>query len=376
VGDVRVNARGVRGWSDKQSGTRPGRGNRSHMSAAVVDDGRAARLPTGTVTFLFTDVEGSTSAWIQNSNGMRAAMARHDELIESLVGKFGGQVVRPRGEGDSRFAVFVRATDGIASACAIQLALLVEPWPLDTPLRVRMALHTGEADLRLGDYYGPAVNHCARLRAVAHAGQVLISSVTADLVREGLGAEVSLRDLGKHQLRDLNDSEHVWQLVHPSLPIEFPPLSSLTPKRHNLPVQLSTFVGREREVDALVTLLATARLVTMTGPGGIGKTRLALRTAAEAVEDFEDGVWLVELAPLADPRLVPQAVAASLRIEERPHEPLTAALTRHLQSRSLLLILDNCEHVIQSCAVGGSTTSCVPRFAHCVYEPRGARDRW
>ena len=163
------------------------------------------------------------------------------------------------------------ATNGVASACAIQLALLAETWPVDPPLRVRMALHTGEAGVRTGDYYGPAVNHRARLRAVAHGAQVLISSVTADLVREALGAGLSLRDLGEHQLRDMQQPERVWQLVYPSSQIEFPPLGSLGVRHHNLPAQLSTFVGRERELDELRSLLPTVALVSMTEPGGVGK---------------------------------------------------------------------------------------------------------
>jgi class 3 adenylate cyclase len=160
---------------------------------------QSAQLPTGTVTFLFTDIEGSTRAWLRNAEAMGAAVARHDALIEGAVAEHGGQVVRPRGEGDSRFAVFVRPSDALPAACDAQLALQQERWPLTEPLRVRMAIHTGEADLRVGDYYGTAVNHCARLRAVAHGGQVVVSSVTADLAREALPTEVSLRDLGLQQ---------------------------------------------------------------------------------------------------------------------------------------------------------------------------------
>src|SRR5262249_6510943 len=163
------------------------------------------------LTFLFTDIEGSTSAWILNPDAMRVALARHDELIEKLVKEHAGQIVRPRGEGDSRFAVFDRATNCVAAACAIQVAVLREAWPLEPTLRVRMAVHTGEANPRSGDYYGQAVNHCARLRAVAYGSQVLVSSVTVDLLREGMAAEISLRDLGEYQLKDLARPEHIWQ---------------------------------------------------------------------------------------------------------------------------------------------------------------------
>src|SRR5438105_2906850 len=160
-------------------------------------------LPSGMVTFVFTDVEGSTSAWEHDPDAMRAALARHDVLIESLVAQYGGHVVRPRGEGDSRFVVFVRTSDAVAAACAVQRAFVHERWPTPEPVRVRVALHTGEADLRGGDYYGSAVNRCARLRAFAHGGQVVLSGVTADLVRGSLPADTGLRDLGQHRLKDL-----------------------------------------------------------------------------------------------------------------------------------------------------------------------------
>ncbi|MBV9324103.1 MAG: AAA family ATPase [Chloroflexi bacterium] len=274
-------------------------------------------LPTGTVTFLFTDVKGSTAAWIQDPRTMSVALARHDALIEELVAAHAGQVVRPRGEGDSRFAVFARASDAVAAACAVQIALLQEPWPLREPLRVRIAVHTGEADLRLGDYYGPAVNHCARLRAAAHAGQVLISAVTSDLVRESLAPELTVRDLGEYELKDLERSEHIWQVVHPLLPAEFPPLTAVSPTRSaddasedpdrdttsrltharqlsRKPKPLdfarpsSVLVGRERELGVLLQALDAAALrqgtVTLvSGEPGIGKTRLLVELATSAL---------------------------------------------------------------------------------------------
>jgi predicted ATPase len=266
------------------------------------------------------------------------------------VSEHGGQVVRPRGEGDSRFAVFSRASEGVSAACAIQIALVQEFWPLEEPLRVRMALHTGEADLRLGDYYGPAVNRCARLRAVAHGGQTLLSGVTAEIVHEALPDDASLLDLGIHRLKDLAAAEHVFQLAHPTLPGEFPPLRSLTAQVHNLPVQLSSFIGREREVADLAKLLAGNRQLTLTGTGGAGKTRLALQVAAELVGDYADGVWLVDLAPLADPALVSQAIASVLGIRGQPGHSLDERLIDSLRSKQLLLVLDNCEHLIQVCA--------------------------
>ena len=228
-------------------------------------------LPTGTVTFLFTDIEGSTKLWEKYPDGMKSALARHDSLIEELVEGNSGVLVRPRGEGDSRFAVFPRASDSVASACAIGQALLAEPWGIPSPLRVRMALHTGEADLRAGDYYGSTVNRCARIRALAHGGQTLLSSVTAGLLREALPEGIGLRDLGEHRLKDLQHPEGVLQLLHPDLPADFPTLKSLDTLPNNLPRQLTSFIGRERELAEAGQLLTATRLLTLTGPGGDGE---------------------------------------------------------------------------------------------------------
>jgi predicted ATPase/class 3 adenylate cyclase/DNA-binding CsgD family transcriptional regulator len=307
-------------------------------------------LPSGTLSLLFTDVEASTRAWLRNPQAMSVALARHDQLIERLVARHGGHVVRACGEGDSRFAVFARASDAVVAACAAQLALTEERWAVGEPLRVRMAVHTGEAELRLGDYYGPAVNHCARLRAIAHGGQVLVSAVTADLLSEAFPQELSLRDLGHHQLRDLEEPEQVWQLLHPRLPSDFPPLKSLSAKRDNLPNQLTSFVGRHETIAELRRLLVSTRLLTLTGPGGVGKTRLALALAEIVLPDYADGVWLVELAPLTDPGLVPSTVATVLGVQEST-KPVIEQLTEALQKMATLVVLDNCEHVVYACAV-------------------------
>jgi predicted ATPase len=280
---------------------------------------------------------------------MSVALARHDELIEGLVARHGGHVVRPRGEGDSRFAVFARASDSVAAACAVQRALIEEPWALSEPLRVRMGVHSGEAEQRTGDYYGPAVNHCARLRAIAHGGQVLVSAVTANLVREALPRELGLLDLGYHQLRDLEQPEQVWQLLHPHLPSDFPPLKSLSAKRDNLPSQLTSFVGRVETIAELRRSLVSARVLTLTGSAGVGKTRLALAAAEAVLPDYADGVWLVELAAPSDPSLVPATVAAILGVQES-NRPLIEQLVDALRSKAMLLVLDNCEHVVQRCA--------------------------
>ena len=312
-------------------------------------------LPVGTLTFLFTDVEGSTRLWEQRPAAMRLALQRHDALVEELVAGHGGVLVRPRGEGDSRFAVFARASDAVATAAALQQALYGERWPIEISLRVRMALHTGEADLRDGDYYGGAVNRCARLRAIAHGGQTLLSQATHDLVCDGLPPTVGVIDLGEHRLADLQRAEQVYQLLAPGVPNDFPPLRSLEHVPNNLPLQLTSFVGREREMAEVRRLLDECRLLTLTGTGGTGKTRLALQVAAEMLPRYPQGVWLVELAAVADPALVPLAVATALGLREETGQPATATLAAALRSRHLLMLLDNCEHVLDACAVLAET---------------------
>ena len=239
-------------------------------------------LLTGTVTFLFTDIEGSTVLWEQQPDAMRHALVRHDALVERIVTEHTGYVVRPRGEGDSRFAVFARATDAVAAAAALQQALYAEPWPTPTPLRVRMALHTGEADLREGDYYGSAVNRCARLRAVAHGGQTLVSLATEQMMRGQLPSDIALRDLGEHRLKDLQHPEHIFQLLIDGLPGDFPPLTTLDARPNNLPVQRDPLIGREGEVAAVVELLRRPSVgllarcsMTPTGYAFVGSPQLA-----------------------------------------------------------------------------------------------------
>ncbi len=305
-------------------------------------------LPTGTITLLFTDIEGSTKLWEQYPAIMRDALIRHDALADSVLAEHSGHLVKPRGEGDSLFAVFARASDAVAAAFDLQRTLIFEPWPLHTSLRVRMALHTGETLLRDGDYYGPTVNRCARLRATAHGGQVIVSQVTRDLAQNALPDGVTLTDLGLHKLKDLTQAEHVWQLVHPELPADFPPLKSL--RESNLPLQTTSFVGREKEIAESGECLANTRLLTLLGAGGTGKTRLSLHLAAEVGDTYPDGLWLVELAPLSDPALVPQAVAFALGVREEPGRALTETLLEHLRGKNLLLILDNCEHLLDACA--------------------------
>ena len=300
-------------------------------------------LPSGTITYLFTDVEGSTPLWQQHPNEMKSVMARHDSLIMSTVEANGGTVVRPRGEGDSIFAVFLRASDTVGASCEAQQLLLRETWPEDIAINVRMALHTGESELREHDYYGNAVNRCARLRSIAHGGQILISEATVQLVRDDLSGEMGLQDLGSHRLKDLQRPEQVFQLLHPDLRAYFPALNSLDVHPHNLPVQLTSFIGREEEINEVNRLLATARLVTLAGAGGSGKTRLAQEIGASIIEDYPDGVWFIGLAALSDPNMLRPHVAEIFNVGED-------ALYGFLQGKSLLLILDNCEHLVGGAA--------------------------
>jgi len=300
-------------------------------------------LPSGLITYLFTDVQGSTPLWQQHPHEMQSVMARHDSLLTSAVESNGGTVVRPRGEGDSIFAVFLRATDAVAAACAAQQLLLLETWPVDISINVRMAIHTGESELRDHDYYGNTVNRCARLRSIAHGGQILTSEATAQLVRDDLSGEISLRELGSHRLKDLQRPEQVFQLIHPDLPEDFPALKSLDSHPHNLPVQLTSFIGRDEEIDEVRGLLSSARLVTLAGAGGSGKTRLAQEIGVSLIEDYTDGVWFIGLAALTDPKMLRPLVADTFNVGEE-------ALAGFLRGKSILIIIDNCEHLLLGAA--------------------------
>jgi predicted ATPase/class 3 adenylate cyclase/uncharacterized protein HemY len=307
-------------------------------------------LPTGTLTFLFTDIESSTSLWEQDPDRMRAAMLRHDEIIEATVSKHDGLLVRPRGEGDSRFAVFRMASNAVAATIEIQRVLFIEQWPLESSLRIRIGLHTGEADLHDGDYYGPAVNRCARIRGAAHGGQSLLSLTTASLVQDSLPDGTSLRDLGEYNLRDIQRPERIFQLVIDQLPADFPPLRADEGLHTNLPSMLSSFVGRGEEISEVKRLLQENRLLTISGPGGSGKTRLALQVGTQLIDHYTGGVWLVDLAPLTNPDLVVKSVANVFDLREEEGHPLLPTLVEALRSKSMLLILDNCEHLLDEAA--------------------------
>ncbi|HYX40784.1 MAG TPA: adenylate/guanylate cyclase domain-containing protein, partial [Pyrinomonadaceae bacterium] len=297
------------------------------------------------MTFLFTDVEGSTRAWEAHPTETQTALKRHDEIVAREIEAYNGALILERGEGDSVFAIFARAADAVAAAVEIQRALRAQTWPADVPMRVRMAIHTGEAG---ADYRGPHVNRAARLRAIAHGEQILISGVTAGILRDALPAGASLIDLGRHRLRDLSELEHVFQLAHPELRIDFPPLKSLTNFRQNLPTQLTSFIGRVGEQKTVQALIEKHRVVTLVGTGGCGKTRLAIQIGAAELENFRDGVRFVDLAPLSGAGLVIDAIAAALKIEAGLNA--TDALVRALEGTQTLVILDNCEHLLAECA--------------------------
>jgi predicted ATPase/class 3 adenylate cyclase len=307
-------------------------------------------LFTSTLTYLFTDIEGSTRLWEDHPEPMRLAHARHGEIIAGCVGRRGGTLVRSRGEGDSTFSVFADAAAAVCAACDIQRALHHETWPQETPVRVRAALHTGPSDRLWGDYNSADVNRCARLRALANGGQVLVSQRTMELASGGLEEGMDFRALGTHRLKDLHRPEHVHQLLHRDLSADFPPLRSLDTLPTNLPEQLTSFIGREQELKQAGQLLGETRLLTLTGSGGAGKTRLALQLAADVLDNFRDGVYLVELAPLTDPERLSQTVCAALGVRDEPGTALETLLGDYLRTRQILLLLDNCEHLIDAAA--------------------------
>jgi len=300
-----------------------------------------ADRPSGTVTFLFTDVEGSTALWEEHPDAMGVALERHDRILRSAIGSFGGYVFSTAG--DAFAAAFARAGDAVAAAVEAQRALGAEPWPELVVVRVRMGLHTGEAQERDGDYFGPVLNRAARVMAAGHGGQILVAAPTASVV-DG----VDLVDLGEHRLKDLAAVEHLFQVTGEGLGSVFAPLRTVDEVPGNLPVLSTSFVGRGDELGELTELVRVHRLVTLTGVGGVGKTRLALQTAAELSGEFPDGVWLVELAPVGDPGAVPDAVAAVLGLTAPVGATVGDSIAESLSGRRLLLVLDNCEHVLDA----------------------------
>jgi len=322
-----------------------------------------AELPTGTVTFLFTDLAVSTRLWDVEPDAMRDALARHDEILRDAVETHDGVVVK--GRGDGIHAAFATAEAAVRAAIACELAVEAEAWSVSEPLRVRIGLHTGVAELRDGDYFGSAVNRAARLEAIAHGGQIVCSQATADLALDVLAEGVEFVDLGEHRLRDLARPERVCQVSANGLQQQFGALASVDAFATNLPVQLTSFIGRDADVVAVAQALENSRLVTLTGVGGVGKTRLAIQVAAELSPAFAHGVWLCELAATSDPDLLAQVVVATMGVQPRAGRSLAESVCDYLSGKHVLIVLDNCEHLLDAAAeIAEAILLAAPRVRH------------
>jgi predicted ATPase/class 3 adenylate cyclase len=315
------------------------------VDSGVVGVDRALGAPVGLVTCLFSDIEGSTRLEIELGTGpYRDILDRHRVLLRTAFGAHGGY--EQGTEGDSFFVIFRGATEATTAAAEAQRALVAEPWPDGAAIRVRMGLHTGEVEASGGDVIGYAINRTARIAAVGHGGQVLLSDATRALVAGELPDGVTLRDLGEHRLKDLRAPERLAQLVIDGLPADFPALRSLDARPNNLPTQLTTFVGRERELAEAGGLLGGTRLLSLTGPGGTGKTRLSLQVAAAAADEFPDGIWFVALEAVRDAALVAPTIARTLGLSDSLARSPVDALVDHIADRRMLLVLDNFEQVV------------------------------
>ena len=298
-------------------------------------------LPSGIVSFLFTDIEGSTRLWEEFPDAMRVALAQHDSILTDAVESHSGTVFKHTGDG--MCAVFTVVGDAIAAALQAQIGLSQADWGAVGSVKARMGIHTGQVEEHDGDYFGPPLNRTARLMSTGHGGQVLLSGVAADLAQGHMPDRTELKSLGTHRLRDLSNAEDVSQLLHPELPAEFPPILSLDFFQGNLPPQLTSFIGREEEIAQVNALLNDTRILTLTGIGGAGKTRLALEIGVQRIEEYADGVWLVDLAPLTDPAMVRGTIASTFGIpDEGFHD--------YIKSKNALIIMDNCEHVLDASA--------------------------
>lgn len=315
------------------------------MSSPSMNSGQA--IPSGTVTFLFTDIEGSTQLWELHPEAMKSALAKHDSLLHGIFLMHNGRIVKTTGDGFH--VVFETATDAVQSAIHSQQALQKDAWG-EAVIKVRMGIHTGEAELRDDDYYGQTLNLAARIMSVGHGGQILLSETTYQVAREHLPANVSALDLGQPRLKGVTHAGKIFQISTPDLQQEFPPLNTQTHATNNLPTQLTSFIGRERELAEVKTKVESARLLTLIGPGGTGKSRLSIQLGSQLLPAFEDGVWLVEFAPISDPSLVMQTIASVFDIREIPGTPLQVLVHDYLREKHLLLILDNCEHLVESSA--------------------------
>ena len=306
-------------------------------------------LPSGTVTFLFTDIEGSTKLAQEYPDAMPSLLARHNEILKQAIEAHNGFVFQT--VGDSFCASFHNASDALHAALDAQRVLHTEDWTA-APIRVRMGIHTGQVEAQEnGEYNGYlTLSHIQRLMSAAHGGQVLISLATQELVHDELPEGVTLRDMGQRRLKDVIRPEHIYQLVIAELPNDFPPIKTLDLYLHNLPAQMTSFIGREKEREEIKQSLSEHRLLTLTGSGGAGKSRLSLQVGMDCLQQFPDGVWLVELAPVTDPALVPQTLLTTFSLREDRHRSVLDVLIDYLRAKTLLLVLDNCEHLIEACA--------------------------
>ncbi len=306
-------------------------------------------LPSGTVTFLFTDIEGSTKLAQEHPDKWEDMRSRHHAILQSAMDAHNGYVFQIIG--DAFCVAFHTAKDGLNAALDSQRNLQTENWE-GTPIKVRMGIHTGEAELqRKGDYHGYlTLSRAQRLMSAGHGGQVLISLATEHLLRNHLSDEVTLKDMGERRLKDLNQPEHIYQLVIPSLNSDFPPIKTLDVYKHNLSAQITAFIGRENEIVKIKQELESHRLVTLTGSGGTGKTRLSLQVATELLDYFDHGIWFIELAPLTDPDLIPQTILSAIGVQEQQGKTSLDTLKKYLQERPTLMVLDNCEHLIEASA--------------------------
>lgn len=308
-----------------------------------------SNLPSGTVTFLFTDIEGSTKIAQEHPEAMTLLLARHHEILNQSIQAYNGYVFQI--VGDAFCAAFHSPREALSAALGAQQALHSEAWS-PVPIKVRMGIHTGKAEIQANNEYRGylTLSHVQRLMSVAHGGQVLISHAAREFVHAELPEGVTLRDMGERRLKDMLRPEHIYQLVSPSLPGDFPPIKTLDLRQHNLPAQMTSFIGRETEMNEVKQILRDHRLVTLTGSGGAGKSRLSLQVGTECLSQFPDGVWLAELAPVTDPAFVVQTLLSIFNLREGSHQSPLNTLVDHLRAKNSLLILDNCEHLIETCA--------------------------
>ena len=334
---------------------------------------RKPQAPLGTVTFLFTDIEGSTVRWEQHPQAMKVAQSLHDNILRDAIETNGGYIFQTIG--DAVCAAFPTAPQAVVAASFAQRALYRQDWGEVGTLRVRMALHTGDAGSTDGTYSGPAFDRTARLLPIGHGGQTLLTLTTEQLVRDLLPSGTMLLDMGERRFRDLLHNEHVFSLQVEGLPHEFPPLKTLEGTSNNLPIRSTTLVGRKKELAECRKLLrrADVRLLTLLGPGGIGKTRLALHLGASMLDDFADGVFAVALAHITDPALVAPAIAQALSVRQIRSESIISVLTDYLRGKRILLILDNYEQILESAPLVWELLSAAPSLK-VVVTSRSALD--